>query len=69
MFVDEVMFTSNQSCSRVWAHSGIEGPTAIKNKLSFPAIGAVIALSLEGRVVALRIKEGSISHDDFEILM
>lgn len=59
VFVDECMFTSRSIFNRSWRHAFTESLFS-KARLSFKAIGVVAAINLQGQVVALIVKDGSI---------
>ena len=65
VFVDEAVFTSGQIRARYWAKAGDASLKIDKAKIGFKAIAAVAAINLQGRVVALLLREGSICTSDF----
>lgn len=65
LFVDEAVFTTNQSVSDVWWKSGTTPPSKNVNALSFSAVAVVAAIDVEGRLISYLIKEFSIKKEDF----
>ena len=65
VFVDEAVLTSGQIQARYWAKSGDTSLKIEKKKLGFKAIAVVAAINIQGRVVALLIKDKSIITSDF----
>ena len=65
VFVDEAVFTSGQIRAKYWAKAGDASLKIDKAKIGFRAIAVVAAMYLQGRVVALVLREGSICTSDF----
>ena len=65
VFVDEAVFTSGQIRAKYWAKAGDASLKIDKAKIGFRAIAVVAAINLQGRVVALLLREGSICTSDF----
>ncbi len=65
LFVDEAVFTTNQSSTDVWCKSGSTPPSKTVNALAFSAVAVVASIDVEGRLVSYLIKEFSIKKEDF----
>ncbi len=65
VFVDEACFTSNQIRARNWAKAGDASLKIDKAKIAFSAcVDVVVAIEVQGRVVALLQKDFSIETTD-----
>ncbi len=65
VFVDEAIFTSGQIRAQYWAKAVDASLKIDKAKIGLRAIAVVAAINLQGRVVALLLREGSICTGDF----
>ena len=57
VFVDEAVFTSGQIRAKYWAKAGDASLKIDKAKIGFRVIAVVAAINLQGRVVALLLRE------------
>lgn len=60
VFVDEAVFTTNQSTSDCWWKMGSEPPFKEVNSLSFRAVAVIAATDMEGNLVCHATKDFSI---------
>jgi hypothetical protein len=64
-WIDEAVFSCNQTQAEVWWPRGEEPPSKIVNALRFEAVAVVAAIDSEGHIVHSLIKEYSIKKEDF----
>jgi hypothetical protein len=69
LFLDEAMYTTNQSLpSHVWWPQGSQPGVAV-NKLSFPAIAIIAAINMDGEIVAMKLKQKSFLKEDIKAFL
>ena len=64
-FIDESMYTVNQTTSSTWWFKGKDPPTVQRNALAFYGISVIAAIDVKGKLVHTHIKQGAVNADDF----
>ena len=64
-FLDESVFSVNQSHIKVWSHAGIVGASIVRDRVGFEAVAAVAVINVHGGVVVASARQKSYNTDSF----